>query len=53
MTMENYAACQGQKRLLIVPGAGHGLSYLVDRQAYLAALTAFQQTVLTKRSIVS
>ena len=54
MSRENYDRCASpDKRLLIVPGAGHGLSYLVDRQAYLAALTAFQQTVLTKRSIVS
>ena len=51
--MSSYTDYRDNKELLIVPGAGHGLSYLVDRQAYLAALTAFQQTVLTKRSIVS
>lgn len=34
MTYENYKACTGPKRLLVVPGAGHGMSYLVDRKKY-------------------
>lgn len=41
MTMENYAACQGQKRLLIVPGANHGMSYFYDREGYESALRQF------------
>lgn len=32
--------------LLVVPGAGHGLSYMVDREAYLAALESFLRSVL-------
>ena len=27
MTYENYTACAGPKKLLIVPGADHGMSY--------------------------
>ncbi len=35
--------CAAHKRLLIVPRAGHGLSYMLDREAYLAALREFLQ----------
>ena len=31
-TLENYAACTAPKQLITVPGAGHGVSYLVDRE---------------------
>ncbi len=41
MTRENYAACPAPKRMLLVPGAAHGLSYLVDRAAYEDAIRAF------------
>lgn len=41
MTYENYKACAGPKRLLIVPGAEHGMSYLVDPKGYEAAVTSF------------
>lgn len=34
MTYENYRACSAPKRLFIVPGAGHGMSYFVDRSGY-------------------
>ncbi len=34
MTYENYKACVSEKRLFVVPGAEHGLSYLVNREAY-------------------
>lgn len=34
MTYENYKACASEKRLFIVPGADHGMSYLVDRKGY-------------------
>lgn len=37
MTYENYLACRSEKRLLIVPGAEHGISYLVDKETYEAA----------------
>ena len=39
MTFENYIACASEKKLLIVPGADHGVSYHVDKEKY-------QQTVL-------
>lgn len=32
MTAENYAAAAGEKRQILVPGARHALSYLVDRE---------------------
>ncbi len=41
MTYENYAACAGEKRLLVVPGAEHGTSFFVDRPAYEKALLDF------------
>lgn len=39
MTYENYKACAAPKRLLIVPGAEHGMSYLINKEEY-------QKTVL-------
>lgn len=33
--------CAAHKRLRIVLRAGHGLSYMLDREAYLAALREF------------
>ena len=41
MTYENYKACVSPKRLLIVPGAEHGLSYCVDKEQYEAAVYRF------------
>lgn len=41
MTLENYAACQAPKQLLIVPGAGHGMSYFYDRAGYEKAIRQF------------
>ncbi|MBR6676091.1 MAG: alpha/beta hydrolase [Clostridia bacterium] len=40
-TFENYKACASEKRLLVVPGADHGLSYLVDREGYEAFCKSF------------
>ena len=34
MTYENYMACRAPRRLLVVPGARHGMSYCVDRDTY-------------------
>lgn len=44
MTYENYKACAAPKRLLVVPGAEHAMSYLTDRQAYEKALTEFWES---------
>lgn len=41
MSRENYAAAAGPKKLLIVEGAAHGLSYAVDQPAYEAAVLDF------------
>lgn len=34
MAEEIYKTCRSEKKLLIVPGAGHGMSYLVDKDLY-------------------
>ena len=41
MTYENYKACAGPKRLFVVPGAGHGMSYCVDTPGYQKAMKQF------------
>lgn len=42
MSKENYRLCNSEnKRLLTVPNAGHGLSYMEDKDAYLEALNSF------------
>ncbi|MBQ5972965.1 MAG: alpha/beta hydrolase [Oscillospiraceae bacterium] len=41
MTYQNYVACASPKRLLVVPGADHGMSYLVDRPLYQSTTLAF------------
>ncbi len=41
MSRTNFDACTSQKRLVTVPGAGHGLCYLVDPEGYLQALREF------------
>ncbi len=43
MTYENYKACASEKRLFVVPGAEHGMSYLVDKEGYEAATVRFWQ----------
>lgn len=50
MSKENFAACTAPKRLVTVPGAGHGLSYPVDQKGYLEAMAEFftQNGVPTK-----
>ena len=41
MSRLNYEACASEKQLVIVPGAGHGLSYMLDGEGYIKALQAF------------
>lgn len=41
MTYENYQACAAPKQLFIVPGAGHGRSYFVDKTGYENMVTQF------------
>lgn len=41
MSEENYTACASPKRLVVTPGAGHGLCYPADEEAYIAAVREF------------
>lgn len=41
MTRANYDACTAPKHLLIVEGATHAMSYLVDKQKYEQSVLAF------------
>ena len=41
MSRENFEACTSRKELVIIPGAGHGLAYPVDKFGYLEALDKF------------
>lgn len=43
MTYENYKACAGPKKLLIVPGADHGMSYYVAKKEYEKTAKEFWQ----------
>ena len=46
MSRDNYEACASAKEILVVPGAGHGLSYCVDAKAYDKAVENFMDRVL-------
>ena len=41
MTLKNYAACKAPKELIMVEGAHHGESFLVETERYVAAAEAF------------
>ncbi len=41
MTRANYEACASEKRMFIVPGAGHGESYVLDRALCERAICDF------------
>ena len=41
MTLENYEACTAPKKLLVVDGANHGMSYVVARERYEQAVKEF------------
>ena len=41
MSQVNYDCCASEKKLVIVPGAGHGLSCMLDREGYMSALRQF------------
>lgn len=45
MSVDNYLACKAQKDLLIVPGAGHGMSYIADSGAYKRAVKRFFKSI--------
>lgn len=41
MSLRNYEACAAPKTILTVPGAGHGLAYLMDNEGYFRTLSKF------------
>lgn len=41
MSKLNYDACPAPKKLITIPGAGHGLSYPIDPENYFSALREF------------
>lgn len=41
MTYENYIACVAPKRLFVVPGAEHGMSYFLEKKGYEAEVRRF------------
>lgn len=41
MTFENYKACRAPKQLFIVPGAEHGMSYVVETEKYQRKVLKF------------
>ncbi len=45
MSRENYAACRSEKLLVTVPGAGHGLAYMVGPEIYRDAVQTFVRKV--------
>ena len=44
MTFENYKACASPKRLLIVCGADHAMSYYVNKDEYEKSVLEFWQS---------
>lgn len=51
MTKEAYAACSGQKKILLVEGADHGVSFLVDRQRYTELVVKFLNQIFKGQKI--
>jgi len=41
MTQQGYDACIGEKELILVEGADHGLSFLKDTERYKEKVRAF------------
>lgn len=41
MSVQNFETCTARKQLWTVPGAGHGMSYLLQPEKYLAVLKDF------------
>lgn len=52
MSREVYDACPTPKLLFTVPGAGHGLGYIMDLEGYLKAVTEFSTTYITPTQVV-
>ena len=52
MSRRNYEACIAPKAIFTVPGAGHGLSVIFDKEGYLNALASFWTRVGVPTSVV-
>lgn len=50
MSRECFDACNAKKKLVTVPGAGHGLSYPVAPEMYLSSLREFFGPELSKKA---
>ncbi len=48
MTRRLYAACTAPKKLFTVPGAAHGLSYIVDPEGYVRELAKAEALMVTE-----
>ena len=53
MSREVYEACRSPKLLLTVPGAGHGLGYIMDLEGYLKAVAEFSTKYITPTEVVN
>ena len=51
MSREIFGACAGEKNRVTFPGAGHGLSYIVDTETYSDAVSCFVSQCLQKKKI--
>ena len=41
MSQRNFDACTSRKKLVMIPGAGHGLSFPMDQDRYVAEMAEF------------
>ncbi len=46
MAYKIYEACNNKKQLLIVKGAGHGLSYIIEEELYKTTINNFKTAVI-------
>lgn len=47
MSKVNYEACASEKELFLVPGADHGMSYMVDGETYIHKMQSFLEKNFT------
>ena len=52
MSREVYEVCQSPKLLLTVPGAGHGLGYIMDMEGYLKNVVEFSTEYIAPTEVV-
>ena len=52
MSREVYDACPSPKAIFTVPGAGHGLAYIMDLDGYLKTVTEFSTQYITPTTVV-